>query len=198
MAGGKPKSSPLRHPHGSLPPFHPILILGSPGCGKTTLVRRLVERFPDHARGFYTEELRDSRGRRYGFDIVRCPDGERRALARVHWSDEPLRVGKYGVRVQGLEEMLPNLSTMETQQGFWVVDELGKMESFSPAFLSWLERILAPSLRPSVLTGPARPVPAYRTFLDRVRPHTLHLTRSRFHEIERVLYEWLAGALPAR
>lgn len=54
-----------------------ILITGSPGVGKTTLVNRLIERlktdtshFPAlDLRGFITEEVRNERHERIGFDI---------------------------------------------------------------------------------------------------------------------------------
>lgn len=53
-----------------------ILITGSPGVGKTTLVNRLVERIhsestlpPLTLKGFTTDEVRNERHERIGFDI---------------------------------------------------------------------------------------------------------------------------------
>ena len=45
-----------------------ILLSGRPGCGKTTLVKRLVNYLAQSAGGFYTEEIRD-RGTRVGFRL---------------------------------------------------------------------------------------------------------------------------------
>ena len=35
-----------------------ILLTGRPGCGKTTLIKRVVEELALPAGGFYTEEIR--------------------------------------------------------------------------------------------------------------------------------------------
>jgi nucleoside-triphosphatase len=48
-----------------------ILITGLPGVGKTTLIRGLATRLAKYdPAGFYTEEIRDSQGKREGFRIV--------------------------------------------------------------------------------------------------------------------------------
>jgi nucleoside-triphosphatase len=57
-----------------------VLLSGKPGCGKTTVVRKTVERLPLPVGGFYTREMRMA-GRRLGFEIVTL-DGRRGVLAR--------------------------------------------------------------------------------------------------------------------
>jgi nucleoside-triphosphatase len=110
-----------------------ILLTGDPGCGKTTVVRRVVERLTDHVSmtGFLTEEIREL-GTRKGFR-GRTLDGHDFLLAHVD-SESDLRVGPYGVEVEGLERVgVPSLTpTAETD--LIVLDEIGKMESFSEAF----------------------------------------------------------------
>ncbi|MGQ9474415.1 MAG: nucleoside-triphosphatase, partial [Candidatus Caldatribacteriaceae bacterium] len=44
------------------------MVLGRPGAGKTTLVRKVIEAFPGCFRGFYTCEIR-KQGERVGFAI---------------------------------------------------------------------------------------------------------------------------------
>jgi len=56
-----------------------LVILGRPGVGKTTLVKRVAEHFPGLFRGFYTEEIREGRVRT-GFWIVTL-SGKRSVLA---------------------------------------------------------------------------------------------------------------------
>jgi nucleoside-triphosphatase len=77
-----------------------ILLTGSPGCGKTTLVRRVIARLNGPVGGFYTEEIR-SGGARQGFKIVTF-GGQAGILAHVNLSG-PLRVGRYGVDLKALD-----------------------------------------------------------------------------------------------
>jgi len=47
-----------------------LLLTGPPGCGKTTVLRRLVERLGGlRLAGFYTQELR-AQGPRVGFEAL--------------------------------------------------------------------------------------------------------------------------------
>jgi nucleoside-triphosphatase len=115
-----------------------ILLTGDPGCGKTTVVRRVVERLTDHVSmtGFLTEEIREL-GTRKGFR-GRTLDGQDFLLAHVD-SESDLRVGPYGVEIEGLERVgLPSL-TPTAKTDLIVLDEIGKMESFSEVFR---ERVL--------------------------------------------------------
>ena len=82
--------------------FPRLLLTGPPQCGKTTVVRRVVARFSGRAAGFYTREVRQG-GRRVGFEIVTL-DGETAWLSHVDFPG-PLRVGKYGVDLEGLHRI---------------------------------------------------------------------------------------------
>lgn len=64
-----------------------VLLTGLPGCGKTTLVRKVVGELRSHpgnveVKGFYTEDVADQKSQRIGFDFVTL-DGSRGVLARV-------------------------------------------------------------------------------------------------------------------
>ena len=134
-----------------------ILLSGRPGCGKTTLIQRLVDLIgPGRCVGFYTEEVRE-RGRRIGFDVVTL-DGRRGPLARVG-SAGP-RVGRYAVDVGSFERLaLSSLEAAESdrpQRKVLVLDEIGKMELLSARFVALLRGILDDPLRPilgTVLAG---------------------------------------------
>jgi nucleoside-triphosphatase len=125
------------------PPLNPLelprlLLTGPPQCGKTTAVRRVVERFPGKAAGFYTREVREG-GSRVGFEIVTLK-GEIAWLSHVDFPG-PLRVGKYGVDLTGLHRVgLPAL-TPAPGVDLIVVDEVGKMECLSPRFVAAMERL---------------------------------------------------------
>jgi nucleoside-triphosphatase len=79
-----------------------ILITGSPGCGKSTLIEKVVLELHAPVTGFVTREIRE-RGVRVGFSID-THDGKSGTLAHVD-IESPLRVGKYGVAIQVLEEL---------------------------------------------------------------------------------------------
>lgn len=109
-----------------------LLLTGRPGIGKTTLVRRVVERLGRPAGGFYTRELR-MRGRRVGFEIETLA-GEAATLAHVDVRSR-YRVGRYGVDVEALERVGVPAVRAAVQRGWLVViDEIGKMELYSEAF----------------------------------------------------------------
>jgi nucleoside-triphosphatase len=74
-----------------------LLFTGVPGCGKSTLIEKIIEKLDRPACGFFTREIRE-RNRRVGFSITTL-DGRSGILARVG-SGGPYRVGKYGVWIQ--------------------------------------------------------------------------------------------------
>jgi nucleoside-triphosphatase len=109
------------------------LITGRPGCGKTTLVRQVLEALRPPAGGFYTRETRDADGRRIGFEIVTL-DGRSAVLANVARGGGPW-VGRYGVDVDALERVgVPAIERAVNAGHLVVIDEIGRMELLSSAF----------------------------------------------------------------
>lgn len=116
----------------TLPMTTKILLTGRPGCGKTTLIRTVLERYPGKAGGFYTQELRVA-GVRTGFE-VHTLDGQRGLLAHVEIRG-PEKVGKYGVDLDFLEkEGIPQIELAVLRGYLVVIDELGPMEFKSSRF----------------------------------------------------------------
>jgi nucleoside-triphosphatase len=120
-----------------------LLVTGPPGCGKTTLVHRVVRELGDLPfAGFYTEEIREGR-EQAGFALVSL-DGERGVLSHVRFTG-PHRVGRYGVDITGFESFLDGLRAGKPGLRLVVVDEIGKMEYLSERFRSFIgERLDAP------------------------------------------------------
>jgi len=50
-----------------------IFITGLPGCGKTSLLKEILEELKIPARGFFTQEIRKG-GERIGFEIITLTD----------------------------------------------------------------------------------------------------------------------------
>jgi nucleoside-triphosphatase len=121
------------------PSIKNLLLTGLPGCGKTTVIRCLVERLGDlRLAGFYTQEIRE-RGQRVGFEAISF-SGRKALLAHVQ-SESPYRVGRYGVEPDQLEPFVEDLVGTSAADAY-LIDEVGKMELFCPAFVEVVPRLL--------------------------------------------------------
>jgi nucleoside-triphosphatase len=117
------------------------LLTGRPGSGKTSLVKQVIARMPGQAGGFYTEEIR-RQGIREGFRLVTL-DGETAILAHVRIRS-PHRVGRYGVDIEAMDGVgVAALQQAAQHCDLVVVDEIGKMELFSPRFREVVSQIIA-------------------------------------------------------
>jgi len=128
---------------------HVLLLSGVPDVGKSTVLRKVKQLLGQSPlRGFLTEEVRNARGQRLGFQIESF-DGRTARLADVS-SRSPHRIGRYGVDVAALERVaVPALALDE--RAVYLVDEIGKMECLSSTFVKAVVRLLD-SRRPLVAT----------------------------------------------
>ena len=132
-----------------------ILITGTPGIGKTTIIQKVLKELSVTYGGFYTEEIREQ-GKRVGFRL-RTIDGEEGTLAHVD-SNSPYRVSKYGVEVSAFEDIaIPALDRALDQQ-LVVIDELGRMELYSKKFQEKVQDIFQ------------QPIPIFAVVQDRRNP----------------------------
>jgi nucleoside-triphosphatase len=133
-----------------------VLLTGRPGCGKTTLIKRVVNNLPRPAGGFYTEEIRDG-GTRAGFKIVTL-DGEEVVFAHIDLKT-PERIGKYRLDLSALETVGVK-AVREAVRGrrLVVIDEIGPMEIRSAIFRDAINEALDSEV-PVLATIFARPLP---------------------------------------
>jgi len=117
-----------------------ILITGPPGCGKSTLIERIVNRIERPVTGFFTREIKEE-GRRVGFSINTL-DGREGILAHQNLKSQ-FRVGKYGVNIKDIDSIAVPAMIPEREEEIVVIDEIGKMECFSVLFKKTLVRVLS-------------------------------------------------------
>jgi len=164
------------------------LLTGSPGTGKTTVVRQAIASSGAKAGGFYTEEIR-TRGVRQGFKIITL-DGQEARLAHV---DTPgrYRVSKYGVDVESLESIgVSAINRAVDNSDLIVIDEIGKMELFSSRFR---DAVLSAIESNKKVLGTV--MLSAHPFADYVKRHPnvkiVRLTRSNHEAALKEILDWL-------
>jgi nucleoside-triphosphatase len=142
--------------------YRNILLTGVPGVGKTTLIRRILDKIEVKAGGFCTQEIRE-KGKRVGFSINTL-DGRTGMLAHVKHRGRH-RVGKYRVNIKDLEEVASeSVRSAVEKDELAVIDELGRMELYSPLFQQVVKEALD-SKKPVLGTIQIR----RNSFLDSIR-----------------------------
>jgi nucleoside-triphosphatase len=119
-----------------------LLVTGSPGVGKTTVLLRVVEALK--ARGYsvggmVSREVR-SCGKRVGFEVLDLADGRRGWLAHVSQKSGP-QVGKYRVNLEDLNGIGAHAIVKAVDRcDVIAIDEIGPMELFSEKFKEAVKR----------------------------------------------------------
>jgi nucleoside-triphosphatase len=115
-----------------------ILLTGPPSVGKSTIIRKIIERFSFAANGFYTEEERID-GNRVGF-ITHTLDGKIGYLAHKSMPSEH-RLGSYGVSIENIEKLfIPAIAPRDNPVIF--IDEIGLLQCFSDQFIASVKNAL--------------------------------------------------------
>jgi nucleoside-triphosphatase len=116
-----------------------VFVTGPPGCGKSTLIEKVIVRIEKPKTGFFTRQITE-KGHRVGFSIITL-DGKKGVLAHKSIRSR-FRVGKYGVNLQDIDQIAVPSMLPDAPDAVVVVDEVGKMECFSSIFKDTLTRIL--------------------------------------------------------
>jgi nucleoside-triphosphatase len=113
-----------------------LLLTGSPGIGKTTVLLKVVEALKDKGYsvgGMVSREVR-SCGTRVGFEILDLSSNKRGWLAHVNQKVGP-QVGKYRVNLEDLDAVGAEAILKAVREcDVIAIDEIGPMELFSEKF----------------------------------------------------------------
>lgn len=116
------------------------LLTGHPGVGKTTIIKKIIEKLKLPAGGFYTEEIREDNVR-MGFAVATL-SGFKGVLAHRNFKSR-YKVGNYGVGVYTLNRIgVKEIQMCLMEKKIIVIDEIGKMELLSPQFQEVVEKAL--------------------------------------------------------
>ncbi len=108
------------------------LLTGLPGIGKTTIIKKVIEKSGKSSCGFFTTEIKVGESR-VGFS-VQTLFGMEGVLAHREFRSK-YRVGGYGVAVTGFEKIVSReLERCLRGKSLIIIDEIGKMELFSRRF----------------------------------------------------------------
>jgi nucleoside-triphosphatase len=164
------------------------LLTGSPGTGKTTVIRQAIAGSEIKAGGFYTEEIR-SGGIRQGFRIVTL-DGQDAILAHVD-NHSRYRVSKYGVDITNLDNIgVAAIEQAIAESDLIVIDEIGKMELFSPRFSEAVLKAInsGKKVLGTIMLNP-------HPFADDIKRHPnvkiVELSRANHDQVLKEILDWL-------
>lgn len=123
-----------------------IFLTGAPSSGKTTVIKKIIKALPVPANGFYTEEERIE-SKRIGF-LMHTLDGKKGYLAHQDIESE-YHIRRYGVSIKNIETIaVPAIEPIDNQ--VIIIDEIGKMECFSPKFMEAAQKALD---SPNIVVG---------------------------------------------
>ena len=164
------------------------LLTGSPGAGKTTIIREVAARLKAKAGGFYTQEIRAG-GIRQGFKITTL-NGQETILSHVDISS-PHHVSKYGVDISNLDNIgVTALYQALKESDLIIIDEIGKMELFSPKFR---EAVLKSINSGKKVLGTVMLNP--HPFADQIKKHpqveVVHVSRANHDRVLNKILNWL-------
>ena len=165
-----------------------LIITGTPGVGKTTVIKDAVFPFKSSVRGFVTEELR-SLGKREGF-VIKSMDGRQGLFASKKMASAS-RLNKYGIDLEVLELIgVSSLKAGLEEKKIIVIDEIGSMEMFSDVFRKTVVECMASSC-PVLATMRKGSKPFTESISRMSHTRVLALSRQNYPDAASEVKEWV-------
>jgi nucleoside-triphosphatase len=167
-----------------------ILITGNPGVGKTTLIRNIISKLNVPAGGFYTSEVRDVGGKRWGFKITSL-DGIEGIMASTDIVSK-YKISRYWIDVEAIDRVgVTAIREAIKHSDLIVIDEIGRMELFSKKFQdAAMEALDSSKIVFGAIT--AKDIAFTKKVKERQDTKIITLTRQNFTEIETYLERLLS------
>jgi len=169
-----------------------LFIEGTPGVGKTSLIKEVISPYGGRAGGFYTEDIRVNTVRE-GFRLCTL-NGQKGILASKSIKSFH-KLGKYHVDLDIMEKLaVPALQRALNESELIVIDEIGSMEVMCENFRKLLmEGLNAPQNLLATVRAGSHP------FTDEIKQfphtHTLVLSRRNYNANRHKVEAWLREAL---
>jgi nucleoside-triphosphatase len=139
-----------------------IFLTGLPGIGKTTIIKKVIEKLNRSTCGFFTTEEKEGETR-VGFKVETL-FGMQGMLAHKELKSK-YRVGNYGIAVTGFEKIVSReLERCLRGSSIIIIDEIGRMELFSRRFQ---ELVLACLDAPNPVLGTI--MHGYHPYVEKVK-----------------------------
>jgi len=165
-----------------------LFVTGTPGIGKTTLIKECTFPFREYVGGFYTEEIKENNAR-MGF-LLKTFSGYSGVLAAKGMKSEK-KLNKYGIDLNVLDQMgTKALVEAQKDKKVVVVDEIGSMEIFSSYFCDTIAEIMG-GKKPLLATIRLKAEPFTSQIKKMSDTELLQLDRENFPSIKEKVRAWL-------
>lgn len=113
-----------------------VLLTAKPGIGKSTVLQKFLELYHGEKHGFVVTRIKDEQGNNQGF-LATTLDGRSQTIAHKTQVLSNIVVGNGNkVDIDTINEFLiPELQKAKGTKALVVIDEIGRMQSFSSEFL---------------------------------------------------------------